>query len=90
MYLLSYFKGREKMKTCVCAWACLSGREKNIWRSKQSSSKHKAFKEVAFQEHIILFNENNNNNKKNMLSDTGNDKLPIGMKVTSSDCQNVK
>lgn len=52
------------MKTCVCACACLSGREKNIWRSKQSSSKHKAFKEVAFQEHIILFNENNNNNKK--------------------------
>jgi len=25
-----------------------------------------------------------------VLSDTGNDKLPNGMKVESSDCQNVK
>lgn len=58
-------------------------------REKHLELKHKAFKEAASQEHIILFNDNTTNNKP-ILYDTGNDKLPIGMKDTSTDCQNVK
>lgn len=77
-----YFQRRKRGKpACVHLPGCQ--------REKHSEVKHKAFKEAASQDHIIHFNNNNNNNKP-ILYDTGNDKLPIGMKVTSTDCQNVK
>lgn len=42
------------MKTCVCLT------DRNIHRSEENASKNEAFKETAFQEHIIFFSDSKN------------------------------